>query len=95
MKSPTISSLAFKLFRSNYLPELDKQKIKIPAITGKIYDDIKKSYTGGAVDVYKPYGENIKVYDVKSLYPSVMLNNPMPIGDPTYFEGNILSNKNY
>jgi hypothetical protein len=95
MKSPTISSLAFKLFRSNYLPELDKQKIKIPAITGKVYEDIKKSYTGGAVDVYKPYGENIKVYDVKSLYPSVMLNNPMPVGSPTYFEGNILKNKNY
>jgi len=95
MKSPTISSLAFKLFRSNYLQELDEQKIKIPAITGKIYDDIKKSYTGGAVDVYKPYGENIKVYDVKSLYPSVMLNNPMPVGNPTYFEGNILKNKDY
>lgn len=90
MKSPTISSLAFKLFRSNYLPELEQNNIKIPTITGKVYDDIKKSYTGGAVDVYKPYGENIKVYDVKSLYPSVMLNNPMPIGDPTYFEGNIL-----
>jgi hypothetical protein len=95
MKSPTISSLAFKLFRSNYLQELDNNKIKIPAITGKIYSEIKKSYTGGAVDVYKPYGENIKVYDVKSLYPSVMLNNPMPVGNPTYFEGNILSNKNY
>jgi DNA polymerase elongation subunit (family B) len=95
MKSPTISSLAFKLFRSNYLQELDNNKIKIPTITGKIYDDIKKSYTGGAVDVYKPYGENIKVYDVKSLYPSVMLNNPMPVGNPTYFEGNILSNKDY
>jgi DNA polymerase type B, organellar and viral len=95
MKSPTISSLAFKLFRSNYLQELDNNKIKIPTITGKIYDDIKKSYTGGAVDVYKPYGENIKVYDIKSLYPSVMLNNPMPVGNPTYFEGNILSNKDY
>jgi DNA polymerase type B, organellar and viral len=95
MKSPTISSLAFKLFRSNYLPDLDKQKITIPTITGKVYEDIKKSYTGGAVDVYKPYGENIKVYDVKSLYPSVMLNNPMPVGNPTYFEGNILVNKDF
>jgi hypothetical protein len=83
--------LAFKLFRSNYLPVLDS-KIKIPTITGKIYEDIKKSYTGGAVDVYKPYGENVKVYDVKSLYPSVMLNKPMPIGNPIYFEGNILKN---
>jgi hypothetical protein len=92
MKSPTISSLAFKLFRSNYLEELDKQKIRIPTITGKMYEDFKKSYTGGAVDVYKPYGENIKVYDVKSLYPSVMLNNPMPVGNPTYFEGDILNN---
>jgi hypothetical protein len=41
MKSPTISSLAFKLFRSNYLNELENNKIKIPAITGKIYEDIK------------------------------------------------------
>jgi hypothetical protein len=24
-----------------------------------------------------------------------MLNNPMPIGDPTYFEGNIISNKEF
>jgi DNA polymerase type B, organellar and viral len=89
MKSPTISSLAFKLFRSNYLPDLDKQKIKIPAITGKIYEDIKKSYTGGAVDVYLPYGENLYLYDINSLYPSVMKEFPMPVGQPKYFEGDI------
>jgi len=86
MKTPTISSLAFRIYRTKFL----QKDMQIPIIIGKIYEDIKKSYTGGHVDVYKPYGENINVYDVKSLYPSCMLNNPMPVGNPVYFEGNIL-----
>lgn len=48
----------------------------------------KKGYTGGAVDVYKPYGENIYRYDVNSLYPYVMREFPMPVGNITYFDGN-------
>ena len=35
------------------------ENIKIPAITGELFYFIKKAYTGGAVDVYKPYGKNI------------------------------------
>jgi hypothetical protein len=38
------------------------------------------------VDVYRPYAENVKSYDVNSLYPS-MLKYPMPVGKPTYIEG--------
>ena len=49
----------------------------------------KKSYTGGAVDVYKPMGENIYRYDVNSLYPYVMKNYSTPVGSPTLFEGDI------
>jgi hypothetical protein len=58
-------------------------------LNGQIYKDIKKSYTGGACDVYKPYGLNIKALDVNSLYPSEMEKNKMPVGNVTYFEGDI------
>lgn len=85
-KYPTLSSLAFAIYRSNYL----KKDYKIPLIEGKIYDFIKQSYTGGSVDVYKPVGKNIHRYDVNSLYPFVMHNNFMPTGNPIYFEGDIL-----
>lgn len=54
--------------------------------------NIRKSYTGGAVDVYIPQYKDkglLYSYDVNSLYPSVMLNNPMPVGQPIAFLGNI------
>ena len=57
-------------------------------IKGEIYKFIQEGYSGGAVDVYKPYGRNIHRYDVNSLYPYIMRNYPMPIGKPTFFEGN-------
>lgn len=47
------------------------------------------SYTGGHTDVYIPYGENIKHYDVNSLYPHSMLMNKLPIGTIIQFQGDI------
>jgi DNA polymerase type B, organellar and viral len=90
-KHPTISSLAFAIYRTNYL-----NKFKIPIINDKIYDDIKPSYTGGACDVYKPFSffSKIFAYDVNSLYPSVMQFNELPVGEPTYFEGDITKIEN-
>jgi hypothetical protein len=64
----------------------------IPQISGQIAKDIRSGYTGGAVDVYipkPPKGVKIKCYDVNSLYPKQMFDRLMPIGFPTYFEGNI------
>jgi len=52
--------------------------------------DLKQSYTGGSTDMYIPEGKNIYGYDVNSLYPTVMKNQEMPIGNITYFEGDIL-----
>jgi hypothetical protein len=84
-KYPTLPSLSFAIYRSNFLNE----SFQIPLINGEMYKDLKIGYTGGSVDVYKPYGETVYVYDVNSLYPYVMKSFPMPIGQPTYFEGDI------
>lgn len=64
----------------------------IPQLSGKIANDIRQGYTGGAVDVYIPKplkGVKIKGLDVNALYPKQMLDELMPIGSPVYFEGNI------
>lgn len=84
---PTLPSLAFRIFRSNFMEEN-----VIPQLSGKIAKDIRTGYTGGAVDVYipkNPEGTKIYGYDVNSLYPSQMFNQLMPVGKPTLFEGNI------
>ncbi len=82
----TLPSLAFALYRAKFMPG-DAQ---IPKLLGNIYNDIAQAYRGGFVDVYKPFAENVKSYDVNSLYPSAMANNPVPVGAPIYFEGNPL-----
>jgi hypothetical protein len=87
LKYPTLSSLAFAIFRSKFLKDA-----KIPIIEGDLFNDIKEGYTGGAVDVYKPFpkkGEKVFCYDVNSLYPSVMKSFDMPVGSPINFEGDI------
>jgi hypothetical protein len=66
---------------------------RIHMLSGKIAENIRLSYTGGAVDMYIPKlikGKKIYAYDVNSLYPSVMADKEFPIDNPTYFIGNIL-----
>jgi hypothetical protein len=48
-KYPTISFLAFAIFRTHFL-----KKDTIPMISGQVFKDIKESYTGGATDRYIP-----------------------------------------
>lgn len=82
---PTAPSLAFGIYRTLFL-----KKDTIPMITGKIKRDIQLGYTGGSTELFipkNPIGTKIYGYDVNSLYPSVMIKLPYPIGDPTYFEG--------
>jgi hypothetical protein len=82
LKYPTLPSIAFAISRSNFM-----KFENIPILLGEVYEDIKLAYYGGFVDVYKPYAVNVRAYDANSLYPSSMRNYPMPIGKPTYFEG--------
>ena len=100
----TISSIALQVYRTNYIPvpenELEENKEPTEAdwlsqitITHKnTYDKLISGYYGGAVDVYKPISPKDKTlfcYDVNSLYPSVMLNNDMPVGIPMTVKGHI------
>jgi hypothetical protein len=84
---PTLPSLAFGIFRSRFMKENT-----IPQLSGKIAKDIRSGYTGGAVDMFIPENpDNTEVfcYDVNALYPYQMHSQPMPVGTPSYFEGDI------
>ena len=82
---PTLPSLTMGIWLCHYL-----QDSKVPILIGSMFDNIKTSYTGGHTDVYKPKCNNVFAYDVNSLYPHVMEKFDMPIGQPKYFEGDII-----
>lgn len=66
------STLSFKIFRQKFLDT------NIKTLTKKLDSIIRLAYIGGSTDYYYNYGENLKHYDVNSLYPKAMCN-PMPI----------------
>jgi hypothetical protein len=85
--APTISSHAFKLYRSKFIPEG-----LIPMVFGEEHNFIKTAYTGGSTDMFIPSNnkdELVYAYDVNSLYPFIMKHYLMPVGEKTYFEGDI------
>lgn len=86
--SPTLPSLAFKIFRTKYM----SSDSKIPIISGKIFNNISQAFYGGHVDMYIPFnkdGELIHGYDVNSLYPNVMKSYKYPYNIFGYFSGDI------
>lgn len=75
------------IYQKQYL-ESDKL---IPIISGEIYRNISKADHGGYTDVYNLYSyKNVHSYDYSSMYPTQMLNKPVPIGVITKFIGNPL-----
>lgn len=52
--------------------------------------DVRRAYHGGYCDVNSGYAnkdlENVYIYDVKSLYPSILKRYPMPYGMPLEFD---------
>ena len=80
----TISSLAFGIYKSNFM---EKENISI--IKGDLYNFIKEGYKGGYVDVFITYGKNLFIYDVNSLYPYIMKNCKLPVGEPIAKKKNI------
>ena len=62
-----------------------------PQLNKNIDEDLRKAYRGGFTFLNPIYKEkNVGsgvVLDVNSLYPSVMYEKPMPIGEPVFFNG--------
>jgi hypothetical protein len=91
----TLPALSMRIFKTHFMPEKTVYQIH-----GKVANNIRESYSGGAVDVFIPHNKigtysisnvfrKLWSYDVNSLYPFVMYTKPMPIGLPTAFEGDI------
>lgn len=73
------------ILKSNFLSEET-----ICILDGSILKYIQSGYRGGYVEVFKPYGQDITGYDVRSLFPFIMGFTNMPVGQPTAFKGDIL-----
>jgi hypothetical protein len=72
----TIASQALNTFQKRFLENSEIVKMKL-----KDENYFRENfYSGGRVEVFKGYGENVNVYDVNSLFPFAMLNE-MPCGE--------------
>lgn len=91
----TIASDALNNFKEHFVGF----RRKFPLLDKAIDDEVRASYRGGFTYVNEIYkgkevGKGI-VLDVNSLYPSVMVQKPMPYGKPILFEGKYKEDKNY
>ena len=70
-----------------------------PKLNYNVWNDMRKAYRGGFTYLNPIYKEvdvgNGVVLDVNSLYPSVMYEKPMPIGEPILFQGKYEEDKVY
>lgn len=76
---------------SNYKDINKNFKKYFPILPYEIDKDIRKSYKGGFTYLNECYKEKETgagiVLDVNSLYPSVMMNEKLPFGEPIFFNG--------
>lgn len=83
----TIGSCALNEYKS----VIDKKNFNKYFPTPKYHDDVKQSYRGGFTYLNPKFtGKTVKegvVFDVNSLYPSVMYEEYLPFGTPIYFKG--------
>ena len=78
----SMPSLSFAIYRAHFMPE----NAKIPKLRGKCDQDIRKSYRGGNVEIFKPTIDKDQtgfIYDQNSQFPAAMLND-MPVGVPVH-----------
>ena len=92
----TAGSNAFTWYKNLIGNQFDKL---FPVLDIETDEFIRKSYKGGSTQVNPKYknkdiGEGI-VFDVNSLYPSIMYTRVLPYGIPVYYKGNYKHNKNY
>lgn len=83
----TIASDAFNSYKK-FVPGFRK---RFPILDKELDSDIRLSYRGGFTyvnEIYKekPVGKGICI-DKNSMYPSKMVQKPLPFGKPEFFEG--------
>lgn len=77
----TIGGLALKVFRASFM----EREISIPR-DSYLKSFLRKGYTGGRVETFRrSYFESVRVYDINSLYPSVMREIPVPFSERGYW----------
>jgi hypothetical protein len=78
---------------NNFKSTIGKEVFKhhFPILSDELDDKVRKFYKGGFTWINKKFAGKILqrgiVFDVNSLYPSVMYNRPLPFGVPVYYEG--------
>lgn len=84
---------------SNYKEIMGKSEFEyyFPMLNVELFNELKKSYRGGFCYV-NPINQNkiiddMMVFDVNSLYPSVMYNELMPVGNPIFYDGKYVEDK--
>ena len=91
----TIASNALAFYKE-LNPNFEKY---FPILNYHLDQDLRYSYKGGFTylnPIYKNKDvKNGLVLDVNSLYPSVMYNEKLPIGEPVYFKGEYKQDKLY
>lgn len=90
----TMGSTAINMFRTKFQREEIPQSFQVDnelsymeqrgEYLDSIEPKIRESYFGGRTEVYKMYGENLKHYDVNSLFPHIYTNKKMPVGKPKH-----------
>lgn len=83
----TIAGDAFASYK-NFMPNF---RIRFPILSKNVDSDIRLAYRGGFTylnEIYKEkkLGKGLKI-DKNSMYPSKMVQKPLPYGNPEFFEG--------
>lgn len=70
-----------------------------PELTKELDEELRKSYKGGFTYLSPEFKnkelKNITILDVNSLYPSVMFDSLLPVGNPIFYEGKYEDDKVY
>lgn len=89
----TIGQCALKQFLNTIS---SKSKEQLFSLNSKQDEFLRHAYVGGwhylPADRVNIEFTNVIDYDINSLYPYVMYNKSLPIGEPIYFKGNNLNN---
>jgi hypothetical protein len=79
-KKLTNSGMAFSVFMATQDTELYNQRF--PLINRDTQDYMRHAYFGGLVGVKEGTHKNVNSYDIVNCYPSCMINNDYPTGQP-------------